>query len=85
MEKSVPDPIRRAYGAAPSVLADLPDDDPHLAAVNENARASLLKQGYLTEEDLDTLSVRHADTPGAGQPGPGHEGAAHLATRIGVA
>jgi len=60
MEKSLPDQIRRAYGDAPSVLADLPSDDPHLAAVRENARASLLKQGYLTDEDLDTLSVDEA-------------------------
>src|SRR5688500_16114163 len=49
MEKSLPDQVRRAYGDPPSVLADLPSDDPHLAAVRENARASLLKQGYLTE------------------------------------
>jgi hypothetical protein len=60
MEKSLPDQVRRAYGAAPSVLADLPSDDPHLTAVRENARASLLKQGYLTDEDLDTLSVDEA-------------------------
>jgi hypothetical protein len=60
VEKSLPDQIRRAYGGAPSVLADLPSDDPHLAAVCENARASLLKQGYLTDEDLDTLSVDEA-------------------------
>jgi hypothetical protein len=60
VEKSLPDQIRRAYGDAPSVLADLPSDDPHLAAVRENARTSLLKQGYLTDEDLDTLSVDEA-------------------------
>jgi hypothetical protein len=60
MEKSLPDQIRRAYGDAPSVLADLPSDDPHLAAVRENARASLLKQEYLTEEELDTLPVEEA-------------------------
>jgi len=60
MERGLPDQIRRAYGDAPSVLADLPSDDPHLAAVRDNARASLLKQGYLTEEDLDTLSVDEA-------------------------
>ncbi len=60
MEKSLPDQIRRAYGDAPSVLADLPSDDPHLAAVRENARAALLKQGYLSEEDLDTLPVDEA-------------------------
>jgi hypothetical protein len=60
MEKSLPDQIRRAYGDAPSVLADLPSDDPHLAAVRENARASLLKQEYLTEKELDTLPVEEA-------------------------
>jgi hypothetical protein len=60
MEKGLPDQVRRAYGDAPSVLADLPSDDPHLAAVRENARASILKQGYLTEEDLDTLPVDEA-------------------------
>jgi hypothetical protein len=60
MEKGLPDQIRRAYGDAPGVLADLPSDDPHLAAVRDNARVSLLKQGYLTEEDLDTLSVDEA-------------------------
>ena len=60
MEKGLPDQVRRAYGDAPSVLADLPSDDPHLASVSENARASLLKQGYLTEEDLDTLPVDEA-------------------------
>ncbi len=60
MEKSLPDQIRRAYGDAPSVLADLPSDNPHLAAVSDNARAALLKQGYLTEEDLDTLPVDEA-------------------------
>jgi hypothetical protein len=60
MEKSLPDQIRRAYGDAPSALAGLPGDDPHLATVRENARASLLKQGYLTEEDLDTLPVDEA-------------------------
>ena len=60
MEKSLPDQIRRAYGDAPSVLADLPSDDPHLAADRENARASLLKQEYLTEEELDTLPVEEA-------------------------
>jgi multidrug resistance efflux pump len=60
MEKGLPDQVRRAYGDAPSVLADLPSDDPHLAAIQENARASLLKQGYLTEEELDTLSVDEA-------------------------
>ena len=60
MEKGLPDQVRRAYGDAPSVLADLPSDDPHLATVRENARSSLLKQGYLTEEDLDTLPVDEA-------------------------
>src|SRR5918993_1977106 len=60
MEKSLPDQIRRAYGDAPSVLADLPSDDPHLAAFRENARASLLKQEYLTEKELDTLPVEEA-------------------------
>lgn len=60
MEKGLPDQVRRAYGDAPSVLADLSGDDPHLATVRENARASLLKQGYLTEEDLDTLPVDEA-------------------------
>src|SRR5215212_7480651 len=60
MEKGLPDQVRRAYGDAPSVLADLPSDDPHLATVRENARASLLKQAYLTEEDLDTLPVEEA-------------------------
>ena len=60
MEKGLPDQVRRAYGDAPSVLADLSSDDPHLATVRENARASLLKQGYLTEEDLDTLPVDEA-------------------------
>ena len=60
VEKALPDQVRRAYGNAPSVLADLPSDDPHLAAVSENARASLLKQGYLSEEELDTLSVDEA-------------------------
>jgi hypothetical protein len=60
MEKGLPDQVRRAYGDAPSVLADLSDDDPHLATVRENARSSLLKQGYLTEEDLDTLPVDEA-------------------------
>ena len=106
MEKGLPDQVRRAYGDAPSVLADLPSDDPHLAAVRENARASLLKQGYLTEEDLDTLpvdeaidvgaatiarpgrqparAVRRAGPPGEGQPGPDHEGAPHIAARIGL-
>jgi hypothetical protein len=60
MEKGLPEQVRRAYGDAPSVLTDLPSDDPHLATVRENARASLLKQGYLTEEDLDTLPVDEA-------------------------
>ena len=60
MEKGLPDQIRRAYGDAPSVLGDLASDDPHLETVRENARASLLKQGYLTEEDLDTLPVDEA-------------------------
>jgi hypothetical protein len=60
MEKGLPDQVRRAYGDAPTVLADLPSDDPHLAAVRENARSSLLKQGYLTEEELDTLPVDEA-------------------------
>jgi hypothetical protein len=60
MEKGLPDQVRRAYGDAPSVLADLSSDDPHLATVRENARAALLKQGYLTEEDLDTLPVDEA-------------------------
>src|SRR5829696_10295288 len=60
MEKGLPDQIRRAYGDAPSVLADLSSDDPHLATVRENARVSLLKQGYLSEEDLDTLPVEEA-------------------------
>src|SRR5829696_9365797 len=54
MEKGLPDQVRRAYGDPPSVLADLPSDDPHLATLRENARASLLNQGYLTEEELDT-------------------------------
>jgi len=60
MEKGLPDQIRRAYGDAPSVLADLPSDDPHLTTVRENARVSLLKQGYLSDEDLDTLPVDEA-------------------------
>ena len=60
MEKGLPDQVRRAYGDAPSVLADLPSDDPHLATVRESTRASLLRQGYLTEEDLDTLPVDEA-------------------------
>ena len=60
MEKGLPDQVRRAYGDAPRDLADLPSDDPHLAAVRENARASLLKQGYLSEEELETLSVDEA-------------------------
>jgi len=60
MEKGLPDQVRRAYGDAPSILSDLPNDDPHLATVRENARASLLKQSYLTEEELDTLPVDEA-------------------------
>jgi hypothetical protein len=60
MEKGLPDQIRRAYGDAPSVLADLPSGDPHLTTVRENARVSLLKQGLLSEEDLDTLQVEEA-------------------------
>jgi hypothetical protein len=60
MEKGLPDQVRRAYGDAPSVLSDLPSDDPHLTTVRENARASLLKQGHLTEEELDTLPVDEA-------------------------
>ena len=60
MEKGLPDQVRRAYGDAPSVLADLSSDDPHLTTVSENARSTLLKQGYLTEEDLDTLPVDEA-------------------------
>jgi hypothetical protein len=60
IEKGLPDQVRRAYGDPPSVLADLSSDDPHLAAVRENARSSLLKQGYLTDEDLDTLPVDEA-------------------------
>ena len=62
MEKGLPDQARRAYGDPPSVLADLPSDDPHLTTVRENARSSLLKQGYLTEEDLDTLPLDEAIT-----------------------
>ena len=62
MEKGLPNQVRRAYGDAPSVFADLPSDDPDLATICENARASLLKQGYLTEEDLDTLPVDEAIT-----------------------
>jgi hypothetical protein len=60
MEKGLPDQVRRAYGEAPGVLTELPSDDPHLDTVRENARASLLKQGYLTEEELDTLPVGEA-------------------------
>jgi len=60
MEKSLPDQVRRAYGDAPGLLADLASDDPHLVTVRENARAWLLKQGYLTEEELDTLPVEEA-------------------------
>ncbi|HLL51351.1 MAG TPA: hypothetical protein VK356_11845 [Thermomicrobiales bacterium] len=30
VEKALPDQVRRAYGNAPSVLADLPSDDPIL-------------------------------------------------------
>src|SRR5215216_3405373 len=60
MEKGLPEQVRRAYGDTPSVLTELPSDDPHLETVRENARASLLKQGYLTEEDLDTLPVDEA-------------------------
>jgi hypothetical protein len=60
MEKGLPDQVRRAYGDAPMVLADLAGDDPHLATVRENARATLLKQGYLSEEELDTLAADDA-------------------------
>ena len=61
MEKGLPDQVRRAYGDAPSVLADLSSDDPHLATVRENARSSLLKQGYLTEEAQQRLRAQVAD------------------------
>ena len=60
MEKSLPERVRRAYGDPPAILADLPSDDPHLAEVQAQARASLLNQGYLTEEEIDTLPASEA-------------------------
>jgi hypothetical protein len=57
MERGLPDQVRRAYGIVPIELSDLPSDDPQLVELRESARASLLKQGSLTDDELGTLSV----------------------------
>ena len=59
-EKTLPDQVRAAYGRVPIELSDLASDDPQLAQIRESARASLVKQDWLTEEELDTLPVDEA-------------------------
>jgi hypothetical protein len=56
LERTLPEQVRRAYGVVPIELADLSSGDPQLAEIRESARASLQKQGYLTQDELDTLS-----------------------------
>ena len=60
VERSLPDQVSRAYGIVPIELTDLPSDDPQLTDLRARARASLLKQGFLTDEELDTLTVDQA-------------------------
>jgi hypothetical protein len=56
------DQVRIAYGALPAILEGLPADDPFRAAIRERARSLLVAWGYLTTEELGTLTVADAIT-----------------------
>ncbi len=64
-EKSLPDQVRRAYGEAAEAAPDTaePASDEQLASeARDKARASLIARGFLSEEELTTLSVDAATT-----------------------
>ena len=60
VERALPEQVGAAYGVVPMAFSALLSDDPQRVAVRENARASLLNQGVLTAEELDTLSADQA-------------------------
>lgn len=60
VERALPDQVGAAYGVVPIEFSALPGDDPQLIALQARARASLVKQGMLTAEELNTLSADRA-------------------------
>jgi hypothetical protein len=59
-KQAVRDQVRIAYGAVPVILEGLQADDPFRAAIRERARPLLVAWGYLTTEELGTLTVKDA-------------------------
>ena len=58
--RALPDQVGAAYGVVPIEFSALPSDDPQLIELQARARASLVKQGMLTAEELNTLSADRA-------------------------
>ena len=61
-EKSLPDQVRRAYGEAAPDAAEPASDEQPASEARDKARASLIARGFLSEEELTTLSVDAATT-----------------------
>jgi hypothetical protein len=59
-DQAAEDQVRVAYGAVPLVLEGLSADDPIRTDVRDRARSLLLESGYLTSQELDTLTVKDA-------------------------
>jgi hypothetical protein len=57
----VPRQVRVAYGAPPHLLRGLSAEDPLAVAARRAARASLVRRGWLTEAELDDLSMVQAE------------------------
>ena len=57
----VADLVRRAYGEGLLGLADEPAGGPEAAGVQADARAAVLREGWLTEDELRTLPVAEAE------------------------
>ena len=54
------DQVRVAYGELPAILEGLPADDPFRSAIRDRARSLLVELGYLTVEELNSLTVTDA-------------------------
>ena len=58
--QTVEDQVRIAYGAVPVILKGIPIDHPVRTTIRDRARVLIVEWGYLTAEELRTLSVKDA-------------------------
>jgi hypothetical protein len=58
--QTVEDQVRVAYGAVPVILKGIPIEHPVRTTIRDRARVLIVEWGYLTAEELGTLSVKDA-------------------------